>query len=189
MTGTQISRARKGEISGEVLAVGRKKGVNPERLAERVAQGTVVIGCGVGAIAIMAARRGADKVYAVDIREEACDLARRNVARNDVADKVTVLQGDLFEPLETMKIGVIIDDVSGMAEEALRISGWYPARIPTGALDGMEPMQRMLREAPKHLAKRVACSISRFSVWPTRGGCLHVPRKSSAIGCRRRSAE
>ena len=59
----------------------------------------------------------------------------------------------LFEPLGDMKFDVIIDDVSGMAEEPSRISGWYPPAVPTGGMDGTEPTLRMLREAPRHLTE------------------------------------
>jgi len=45
MAGTQISRARKGEITREVLAVAREEGLNSEVLAERVTQGKVVVPC------------------------------------------------------------------------------------------------------------------------------------------------
>lgn len=120
-----------------------------------IREGSTVLdmGCGIGPVAIMAAKKGARRVYAVDIMEKACNLAVRNMAHNGVSDRVTVLQGNLFQPLEDMKFDVIIDDVSGMAEEPARISGWYPAPVPTGGLDGTEPTLRMLREAPSHLTE------------------------------------
>jgi HemK-like putative methylase len=110
------------------------------------------MGCGSGPIAIALARAGARRVVAVDLMAEACDLARRNVARNGVADRVTVLQGDLFEPVRGMKFDLIVDDVSGVAEEVARISSWFPEGVPAGGVDGTVHTVRMLRHARDHLA-------------------------------------
>ncbi len=111
------------------------------------------LGCGVGPIAIIAAKRGAGEVYAVDIMEEACDYARKNAERNGVADRVRVIRSDLFSHIPDRKFDVIINDVSGMAESVSRISPWYPPSIPTGGYDGTEPTIRMLSEARKHLTE------------------------------------
>jgi len=109
------------------------------------------LGCGAGPIAVLAALRGAQKVYAVDIMEEACNAARENAALNAVSDRIEVLRGDLFQPLKGLTFDVIIDDVSGMAESVSRFSPWYPKEIPTGGPDGTVPTIQMLRESPAHL--------------------------------------
>jgi len=56
------------------------------------------MGTGSGIQAIVAAATAA-RVVAVDINPEAVRLARENARANGVADKVTVLEGDLFAPL------------------------------------------------------------------------------------------
>ncbi len=109
------------------------------------------LGCGAGPISIIAALNGAKKVYAVDIMEEACQATLRNLELNGVSKLVNVLRGDLFEPLKGLKFDVIVDDVSGMADEVSRISPWYPYPIPTGGPDGTELTVRMLRESPSYL--------------------------------------
>jgi len=116
-------------------------------------RGKVVLdlGCGAGPVAISAALLGAEKVYAVDIMSEACEATRRNSILNGVSDKVQVLQGNLFEPLDGLRFDVIVDDVSGMAEEVSRISPWYPETIPTGGEDGTVPTVLMLQESPRYL--------------------------------------
>lgn len=48
------------------------------------------MGCGVGYIGILAAKLGAKKVYAVDLEEGACELARKNIKRNKVETDVIV---------------------------------------------------------------------------------------------------
>ena len=109
------------------------------------------LGCGAGPIAITAALSGAKKVYAVDIMEEACQATFINSKLNGVAGRVDVRQGNLFEPLKGLTFDVIVNDVSGMAEEVSRISPWYPEPIPTGGPDGTVPTVRMLRESTIYL--------------------------------------
>ncbi len=109
------------------------------------------LGCGVGPIAIIAAKKGAGEVYAVDVMDEACAYAARNVEENGVADRVRVIQSDLFSNIPDKKFDIIINDVSGMADIVSRISPWYPETIPTGGYDGTEPTIRMLTEAREHL--------------------------------------
>ncbi|MDQ3032283.1 MAG: methyltransferase [Myxococcota bacterium] len=62
--------------------------------AEESPRRALDLGTGTGYVAIYLARAGAS-VDACDISDRALALARRNVARNDVA--VTVLRSDLFE--------------------------------------------------------------------------------------------
>ena len=109
------------------------------------------VGCGIGILAIYAALKGAKSVYAVDIMEEACDFARRNAERNNVSDRVHVYKGDLFQPLPTMKFDVIIDDVSGIADEVARLSPWFPEPVPTGGFDGAEHVVKLLSRVSEYL--------------------------------------
>ncbi len=46
------------------------------------------LGCGSGALAMMAARAGAMSVVAVDAHETLCTIARKNVALNGLGSKV-----------------------------------------------------------------------------------------------------
>lgn len=57
-------------------------------------------GCGVGCLAIAAARYSAVRsVAAIDIVEENVRIANENAVRNGVADKVTAMVGNSFAPL------------------------------------------------------------------------------------------
>jgi len=113
----------------------------------------VDMGCGVGPVAIVAAMRGAKEVYAVDIVEKHCEYTQYNAKLNGVGDRVKVLQGDLFEPVQGKTFDVIVDDVSGMAERISRISPWYPDAIPTGGQDGTEPTLRMMEQSTEYLSR------------------------------------
>ncbi len=125
------------------------------------------LGCGVGPLAIYAAKKGASRVHAVDIMAEACAYARRNAELNGVADRVTVVQSNLFESVPGVKFDVIIDDVSGMSEEVSRISPWYPQEIPSGGVDGTDPTIDMLEQAREHLTEngRLYFPVISLSAW------------------------
>ncbi|ACX51757.1 ribosomal protein L11 methyltransferase [Ammonifex degensii KC4] len=58
------------------------------------------VGTGSGILAIAAALLGADWIWAIDEDEVALRVARENVARNGVADRVQVLRGNLLEGKE-----------------------------------------------------------------------------------------
>jgi len=58
------------------------------------------VGCGVGVLAVLAAKAGALRVVATDINPVAVTNALANVLRHRVADRVEIRQGDLFEPIQ-----------------------------------------------------------------------------------------
>lgn len=110
------------------------------------------LGCGSGPIAIAVARAGAAAVCASDLMPEACELTRRNAAANRVAARVEVVQGDLFAAIGDRRFDVIVDDVSGVAEEVAVVSSWFPPSVPLGGSDGTRLAVEMLRQSPRHLA-------------------------------------
>lgn len=129
-----------GLLTGEVLRAG-------------VSGRTVLdLGCGSGPIAIALAKAGAAAVCASDLMPEACELTRRNAAANRVAARVEVLQGDLFAAVGDRRFDVIVDDVSGVAEEVAVVSSWFPPSVPLGGSDGTRLAVEMLRQSPRHLA-------------------------------------
>ena len=102
------------------------------------------IGCGVGILAIYAALQGAGHVVATDVMPEACRLTQANAVRNNVAGQVDVVCGNLFDPIPPQQFDVIIDDVSGIADEVARLSSWFPDPVPTGGYDGTDHVVQML---------------------------------------------
>jgi release factor glutamine methyltransferase len=109
------------------------------------------LGCGQGPIAIICALRGAAHVTAIDVMPTACAFARENVQTAGVADRVSVKCGDLFEPVKGQMFDVIVNDVSGIADRAARLSPWYPPTIPTGGADGADVVLRMFDQCPDYL--------------------------------------
>lgn len=61
------------------------------------------IGTGTGIQAIRAALLGAKEVIASDINPNAIICAKENIKNNKLENKIQVLQGDLFEPIEKAK--------------------------------------------------------------------------------------
>lgn len=58
------------------------------------------MGCGTGVFAICAALDGAERVVAIDINPNAVANTLENSEIHGVQDKLTVLQGDMFSPLQ-----------------------------------------------------------------------------------------
>ena len=133
---------------------------------ENLSGATVLeLGCGVAPLALYAALEGAKEVVASDIMPRAVELARRNVEKYDLQDKVTILCGDLFEPVGDRKFDIIINDVSGIAESVARMSPWYPPDVPSGGDDGTDHVNRMINESGRHLAAggRLYFAVASFS--------------------------
>jgi len=66
------------------------------------------VGCGYGVIGIVVAKLNpALKVYMVDINPLAVKVARENAKLNGVEDRVVVVEGDRYKPVENMKFQAI----------------------------------------------------------------------------------
>ncbi len=70
----------------------------------------VDVGCGSGILGIAAAKLGADRVFCIDIDENACKVARENVLLNNVERLVTVKKGNLLDAIKE-KSDIIIANI------------------------------------------------------------------------------
>jgi release factor glutamine methyltransferase len=115
------------------------------------------IGTGSGAIAIALAVVFPElNVVATDVSEEALAVARQNATRNGVADSIDFLQGDLFEPLQTARLDLIIANLpyvtsADLARLEPEIRDWEPHGALDGGEDGLDVIRRLLTEVPPHL--------------------------------------
>ncbi|HXY31751.1 MAG TPA: 50S ribosomal protein L11 methyltransferase [Gemmatimonadaceae bacterium] len=98
------------------------------RIGDRVAD----LGTGSAILGIAAAKLGASRVIAIEIDEQAMGNAEDNIARNGVADRVTVFHGDasvflpLLAPVDLVIaniISTVIIDLSPIIRDALRSGG------------------------------------------------------------------
>lgn len=58
------------------------------------------VGCGSGALSILLAKLGAEKVYAIDSNGDALDVTEENAVRHDVGAVIEVEEKDLFKGLQ-----------------------------------------------------------------------------------------
>ena len=148
----------KGRLGPLELKVGRET-FRPSTISSLLADtldfkpGSVVVdvGCGSGILAIIAAKLGAAKVYAVDAANETVDIGRANARAHGVEDTIEFAQGDMFEPFaDDLRADVIIGDVSGIPDEIARVSGWFPSGL-SGGPTGAELPVRMIEESKRFL--------------------------------------
>jgi release factor glutamine methyltransferase len=102
----------------------------------------------------------AAQVVATDVSPAAVDVARRNVERLSLADRVVVEQGDLFEPLGRMvdaqPFHLVVANppyiATAKVEELDRsVRDYEPLVALDGGLDGLVIHRRILDGAPRHL--------------------------------------
>ncbi len=119
----------------------------------------VCTGSGVVAVSI-AHEHPTARVVATELSPVAAEVARDNVERLGLSERVTVLEGDLFEPLpDDLKksASVVVSnppyiptaDVAELAEEIL---GYEPHLALDGGPDGLEVARRIMQEAVEWLA-------------------------------------
>ncbi len=112
------------------------------------------IGTGSGAIAVACADRFPDlKVTAIDISPAALDVAQENAAANHVAGQIEFIQNDLLEGLEG-KFDIIAANLPYIptAElDELEVVKFEPRLALEGGSDGLQYINRLLRQAEKNL--------------------------------------
>jgi release factor glutamine methyltransferase len=122
----------------------------------------VDVGTGSGAIAVAIAQAApAARVYATDTNPHAVELARANVKRHGIGDRVAVWHGDLLEPVR----GPIDLVVANLPYLPARDAGLYPdlSGEPATAVfapgDGLGPYRRLLAACAVRLDSDAAVII------------------------------
>lgn len=112
------------------------------------------VGTGSGALAIaIAVRQPRARVWATDVDERAINLARANVARLALVDRVFVRQGDLLEPVP-VPLDVIMANLPYLPA---RSAACHPELVgePWAAVfsggDGLDGYRRLIRQAATKL--------------------------------------
>jgi release factor glutamine methyltransferase len=116
------------------------------------------VGTGSGAIAVALARHlPAAWVWGLDASPAALGVARLNVARYDLAQRVRLVQADLLGPLLGAQgtfdlIVANLPYVPSRALEALAVTRHEPRLALDGGPDGLAVIRRLLAQAPRVLA-------------------------------------
>ena len=119
------------------------------------------IGVGTGAIAVaLAVKIPGARVWATEISLAAAKVARINIEKNHVADRVHVIMGDLLNPLTDLgfKYDVIVSNPpyipSGVIETLQpEVRLYEPSEALDGGVDGMDAYRRMFAQARDMLRK------------------------------------
>jgi len=150
------------------------------RLASQPRPLILDLGCGAGVVAVsLAHEHPTARLVATDISPAAVEVTRQNAERSGVGDRLTMLCGDLFEPLQAFpdleRFDAILSnppyvrcgDIPGLAPEVrdhepcLALDGgedglrFYP-RIAEGAGDFLRPGGELILEVGDGQAETVA---------------------------------
>ena len=123
---------------------------------------------GSGCLAVLASQSFPNaRIDAVDLSQEALDVAARNVADHGLGQRVTLYKGDLFRPLGNTRYDLIISnppyvDAEGMADLPPECR-FEPKLAFDGGADGLDIVRRILNEAGRHLTEEggLLCEIGR----------------------------
>lgn len=121
------------------------------------------IGTGSGAIPVSLARFIKDALlWSIDISEKASKMAWRNTVNNKVDNRVTLLLGDLFEPLNDIENKIKFDLIvsnppyipsDDIAELQIEVAKFEPRLALDGGVDGLDFYKRIINDALNHLVE------------------------------------
>ena len=113
------------------------------------------VGTGTGAIAInLAIHLPAARIYAVDLTDPVLNVANYNIRSHNVADRVTLCQGDLLEPVPE-PVDLVVANLPYIPTERVDTLQpevrWEPRAALDGGADGLDLVRRLLEQATTRL--------------------------------------
>jgi ribosomal protein L3 glutamine methyltransferase len=154
---------------GELLLSGTLTGEASSLIPDPAAISTVLDLCtGSGCLAVIAAQRfPAAEIHAADISADALAVARINIAERGLESRITLFQGDLYQPLGQNRYDLILANppyVDAAAMASLPPEYRHePKTALAGGIDGLDTVRRILSGAPLHLSASgmLVCEIGR----------------------------
>lgn len=134
------------------------------------------VGCGSGAIALLAAFRRPDiTVVAVDKSPQALEVARRNCADLGLSDRVQFFESDLLSGVKHLRFNAIAanlpyvscDEYAALEDD---VRCYEPEMALTAPDDGMALISRLIIDAPEFLLPG-ASIVLEMSPWQTARAC------------------
>jgi ribosomal protein L3 glutamine methyltransferase len=150
-----VPRSYIGELMFNELFAGESHSLIPD--PSRIKRGLDLC-TGSACLAILMARLFPDAdVDAVDVSAEALAVARINVADYGFDGKISLHEGDLFAPVKGRTYDLILANPPYVAKAEVDAFPPEHAHEPVlahlGGIDGLDIVRRILREAPRHIAK------------------------------------
>lgn len=146
------------------------------------------VGTGSGAIAVaLATGLPAARVYATEISPPALEVARANVEKHSLAERVSVLEGDMLAPLAGLGIrfDAIVSNPPYIPSDEIprlqpEVAVYEPVEALDGGRDGLDAYRRLFPEAVELLREGgfVAVEVGAGQA----GG---VRRIAESVGCAR----
>lgn len=144
---------------GEIMASELFAGVEGALIAEPEAVSTVLDLCtGSGCLAILAAMRfGNAAVTAADLSADALEVARINLKKHKLEQRVSLAKGDLFAPLAGQRFDLILANPPYVAQAEVSAfdaeHSAEPKMAHLGGSDGLDLVHRIIAGAPDHLSE------------------------------------
>ncbi|HEU0021128.1 MAG TPA: peptide chain release factor N(5)-glutamine methyltransferase [Dehalococcoidia bacterium] len=109
------------------------------------------VGTGTGAVAInLALHLAGARIYAIDNYDPVLDVASYNVQSHNVSDRVTLLKGDLLEPLPE-PVDLAVANLPYLPTARIPTLQpeiqWEPSQALDGGPDGLDMIRRLLHQA------------------------------------------
>jgi release factor glutamine methyltransferase len=111
------------------------------------------VGTGCGLLAILAAKK-ARWVTAIDLNPYAVKCAKINAELNKVADRTSILRGDLFQPIRPKKFFTLILFNAPYLPSSSNEEKTWMEKAWSGGPAGRRLIDRFIWEAPQHLNKK-----------------------------------
>jgi ribosomal protein L3 glutamine methyltransferase len=121
---------------------------------------------GGGSLAVLAARAFPNAtIDAVDLSADALAVAKRNVEEHGLVERVSLFEGDLFEPVASQRYDLILANPPYVDADAVAAFppeyAAEPRMAHAGGEDGLDIVRRILASAPERLTEEGAliCEI------------------------------